>query len=173
MRKSAQDAGFQIERLSYWNIMTLVSAIAVRLRDQFLNKTISNAEFPKVPKALNAALIVGLEVETSASQLIVTTFLGGINLLGIGVVREYVARIYDEVKGRPNYMRWFSTTDKLELAGFPLLDDNFQTTTPRVYVARTLCAGHNANVVFVENSREHGPRIVNHIRSTTPKKVAT
>lgn len=55
----------------------------------------------------------------------------------------------------------------------PLLDDNLQTTVPGVYVAGTLCAGRNANVVFVENSREHGPRIVNHIRSTTPKKVAT
>lgn len=49
-------------------------------------------------------LVVGLEVKAWASQLIVTTFLGGINLLGIGIVGEYVARIYDEVKGRPNYI---------------------------------------------------------------------
>jgi dolichol-phosphate mannosyltransferase len=49
-------------------------------------------------------LIIGLEIKAWASQLIVTTFLGGINLLGIGIVGEYVARIHDEVKGRPNYI---------------------------------------------------------------------
>ena len=49
-------------------------------------------------------LFVGLEVKAWASQLIATTFLGGINLLGIGIVGEYVARIHDEVKGRPNYV---------------------------------------------------------------------
>ena len=54
----------------------------------------------------------------------------------------------------------------------PLLDENYQTTAPGVYVAGTLCAGRDSNVVFVENSREHGPAIVNHIRATTPKKVS-
>lgn len=54
--------------------------------------------------ALYHKLIAGLEVKAWASQLIVTTFLGGINLLGIGIVGEYVARIHDEVKGRPSYI---------------------------------------------------------------------
>ncbi len=49
-------------------------------------------------------LIVGVEVKAWASQIIVTTFLGGINLLGIGVIGEYVARIHEEVQGRPNYV---------------------------------------------------------------------
>ena len=29
-----------------------------------------------------------------------------------------------------------------------------------MYVAGTLCAGKDANVVFVENGREHGPKII-------------
>ena len=49
-------------------------------------------------------LIAGLQVQAWASQLITTAFLGGVNLLGIGVVGEYVARIHDEVKRRPNYV---------------------------------------------------------------------
>lgn len=49
-------------------------------------------------------LIAGLQIQAWASQLITTAFLGGINLLGIGVIGEYVARIHDEVKGRPNYV---------------------------------------------------------------------
>ncbi len=45
----------------------------------------------------------------------------------------------------------------------PTLTENFETTVPGLYVAGTLCAGCDSNVVFVENSREHGPRIVAHI----------
>lgn len=47
--------------------------------------------------------------------------------------------------------------------GKPVLNDDFQTTVPGVYVAGTLCAGQESNIVFVENSRDHGPRIVDHI----------
>ncbi|MBI2425236.1 MAG: YpdA family putative bacillithiol disulfide reductase [Candidatus Hydrogenedentes bacterium] len=42
----------------------------------------------------------------------------------------------------------------------PVLSGSFETTVPGVYVAGTLCAGCESNVVFVENSREHGPLIV-------------
>ncbi|HPO14540.1 MAG TPA: glycosyltransferase family 2 protein [Candidatus Hydrogenedentes bacterium] len=54
--------------------------------------------------ALYCKLIAGLELRAWASQLISTSFFGGINLLGIGVVGEYVARIHDEVKARPNFI---------------------------------------------------------------------
>lgn len=54
--------------------------------------------------ALYHKLVAGLEIEAWASLFITTSFLGGINLLGIGVIGEYVARIHDEVKGRPNYI---------------------------------------------------------------------
>ncbi len=36
--------------------------------------------------------------------LAATSFLGGINLFGIGLLGEYIARIYDEVKCRPVYV---------------------------------------------------------------------
>lgn len=35
-----------------------------------------------------------------SSQMITTIFFGGINLIGIGTIGEYVARIYDEVRDR-------------------------------------------------------------------------
>ena len=56
-----------------------------------------------------------------ASTLVVILLLGGIQLLMIGVVGEYLSRIYDEVKQRPMYVIG-------ELRGF---DD------PRDYLSRT------------------------------------
>ena len=44
--------------------------------------------------------------------------------------------------------------------GKPMLSEAFESTVPGLYVAGTLCAGQDANVVFVENGREHGPKIV-------------
>jgi hypothetical protein len=43
-------------------------------------------------------------VPTWTSNLVTTSFLGGINLLGIGVLGKYIARIYDEIKQRPIYI---------------------------------------------------------------------
>jgi dolichol-phosphate mannosyltransferase len=50
------------------------------------------------------AHIAGLGVPGWASLVIVTTFLGGLQLILIGFVGEYVGRIYDEVRGRPLYL---------------------------------------------------------------------
>ena len=38
------------------------------------------------------------------SLIVVVLFLGGIQLITIGIVGEYVARIYEEVKSRPLYL---------------------------------------------------------------------
>jgi polyisoprenyl-phosphate glycosyltransferase len=47
----------------------------------------------------------GLYVEPGwASQMIVTCLVGGGILLSIGVLGEYIARIFEEVKGRPLYV---------------------------------------------------------------------
>ncbi len=46
----------------------------------------------------------------------------------------------------------------------PVLTEHLETTVPGLYVMGTLIAGVESNVVFIENSREHGPTIVQHIR---------
>jgi polyisoprenyl-phosphate glycosyltransferase len=53
--------------------------------------------------ALYYRLFTEAAVPAWTSQIIITSFFGGINLLGIGIIGEYVARIYDQVKGRPKY----------------------------------------------------------------------
>lgn len=49
-------------------------------------------------------LITGLAVKAWASNLITITFFGGLNLFGIGIIGEYISRIYNEVRARPRYI---------------------------------------------------------------------
>ena len=49
-------------------------------------------------------LFTGLAIPGWASVTSVSAFFGAINALGIAILGEYVARIYDQVRGRPSYV---------------------------------------------------------------------
>jgi len=54
--------------------------------------------------AIVVKLSGALEVPGWTSVFLAVTFLGGVQLLTIGVMGEYVSRIHDEVRGRPLYL---------------------------------------------------------------------
>ncbi|MCB9095851.1 MAG: glycosyltransferase family 2 protein [Halobacteriovoraceae bacterium] len=49
-------------------------------------------------------LIFGIDVPGYASLICLISFLGGLILIGIGIIGEYIARIFNEVKARPIYV---------------------------------------------------------------------
>lgn len=49
-------------------------------------------------------ILFGDPVDGWASTVCMITFIGGIQLFGIGVLGQYIAKIYLEVKGRPHYI---------------------------------------------------------------------
>ncbi|WP_028953407.1 glycosyltransferase family 2 protein [Synechococcus sp. CC9616] len=48
-------------------------------------------------------LVFGIDLPGYASLIVAILFLGGIQLIGIGVLGEYIGRIYIDVKRRPHY----------------------------------------------------------------------
>jgi glycosyltransferase involved in cell wall biosynthesis len=47
---------------------------------------------------------VGTVIKGWASTVVIVLFLGGVQLLTLGIIGEYIGRIYDEVKQRPLYV---------------------------------------------------------------------
>ena len=50
--------------------------------------------------------LLGIEIAQTGFTTLVTLvlFLGGVQLIAVGILGEYLARIYDEVKQRPLYI---------------------------------------------------------------------
>lgn len=61
-------------------------------------------------------LMYGNPVAGYPSLITTVLFVGGVQLVAIGVLGEYIARIYDEVKARPLYLKKFVANSALQRA---------------------------------------------------------
>jgi len=57
-----------------------------------------------IPVVAILRLITGTTLLGQATTLIIVLFLGGVQLISLGIIGEYIGRIYDEAKDRPLYV---------------------------------------------------------------------
>ena len=57
-----------------------------------------------IPIVIILRLVGTTQLTGQATTLIMVLFLGGVQLISLGIIGEYIGRIYDEVKGRPIYV---------------------------------------------------------------------
>ncbi|HEY9610797.1 glycosyltransferase family 2 protein [Allocoleopsis sp.] len=80
---------FSLLPLKVWSYMGLLVAIPSFFYASFL---------------VLRTLLFGADLPGYASIMVAVLFLGGVQLVSLGVIGEYLGRVYEEVKGRPLYL---------------------------------------------------------------------
>jgi dolichol-phosphate mannosyltransferase len=57
-----------------------------------------------IPVVIIIRALTEIQLAGQATTLVAVLFLGGVQLISLGILGEYLGRVYDEVKGRPLYI---------------------------------------------------------------------
>lgn len=95
---------------SYWKLwnfaldgLTSFSTMPLRVWT-YVGLAVSLLSFLYASFLIFRTLIVGVDLPGYASLMVVILFLGGIQLISLGVIGEYLGRVFIEVKQRPVYL---------------------------------------------------------------------
>jgi dolichol-phosphate mannosyltransferase len=86
-----------------WDAVTGFSFFPLQLA-MYLGFTIAGLSALGVIGVIIARLFGNQAFFGQATTLVMVLFLGGVQLISLGIIGEYLGRIYDEVKGRPMYV---------------------------------------------------------------------
>lgn len=95
---------------SFWGLFTyaiegIVSFSVAPLKiASILGTIISSTSFMYALYIIIRTLLLGKDIPGYASLLCIILFMGGIQLISIGIIGEYLSRTYLEVKNRPHYI---------------------------------------------------------------------
>ena len=96
---------WKLRRLVSFAVDAFASFTTIPLRVwSYVGLLISGLAFLYAAVFLVKTLIYGIDVPGFPTQIISIMLLGGVQLISLGVIGEYLARIYEEVKGRPLYI---------------------------------------------------------------------
>ena len=102
--RPAGDTKFTLRRMLRFSLDALTSFSYAPLQlATLLGFAISGLAFLAIPVTV-AARLSDVFVPGISSTLVAVLLLGGIQLITVGIIGEYVGRIYDEVKHRPLYV---------------------------------------------------------------------
>ncbi|MEM8660785.1 MAG: glycosyltransferase family 2 protein [Pseudomonadota bacterium] len=95
---------------SYWKLwnfaldgVTSFSTVPLRVWT-YIGLAVSVLSFAYASFLVLRTLIMGVDLPGYASLMVVILFLGGIQLISLGVLGEYIGRVFIEVKQRPIYL---------------------------------------------------------------------
>jgi len=83
--------------------ITSFSEIPLRFA-AYLGFVVSIVAFVVAIAEIGIKIFTGYNLPGYTSTIFAILFIGGVQLIGIGILGEYVGRIYDQVKGRPLYL---------------------------------------------------------------------
>ena len=95
---------------NYWKLwnfalegITSFSSVPLRL-SSYLGFAVSLLAFAYAIKTIGSTILFGNPVKGYPSLIVVVLFLGGVQLMALGVIGEYLGRLYEESKQRPIYL---------------------------------------------------------------------
>lgn len=107
VRASRKAGETKFAMLKLWNFaldgITSFSTVPLKIWS-YLGFLISLFAFTYGSIIILRTLLYGIDIPGYASLLVMILFLGGLQLIGIGVLGEYLGRIYIETKKRPIYI---------------------------------------------------------------------
>ena len=113
--RASGDSKYTLAKLFKLAFDGIVSFSAAPLRlALLLGVLVSLAGFVLILVLLYLRLRHAFDLPGWTSLMVVVLFLGGIQLLTVGILSEYIARIYEEVKNRPVYLIARSVGDTAE-----------------------------------------------------------
>lgn len=95
---------------NYWRLwnfaldgITSFSSLPLRIWS-YIGAALATLSFAYAGFLIIRVLAMGIDIPGYASLMVVVLFIGGIQLITLGVIGEYLGRVFEEVKSRPLYL---------------------------------------------------------------------